>query len=137
MKPSSRRKRDVYSRFWSRPSRTIVVLFGLLGTVISGILDQKGIPWKYSEVVFGTLLLLWLLLSGFRPEWRRARYWIAMAVTTALHLWLWLFLVSRIDRFGFALMFVLVIVELTVAGSVIAKLIPEDEKAMLEHIQRW
>jgi hypothetical protein len=98
---------------------------------------KVGISWKYSEVAFGTAIVLWALLSGFRPEWRRARYWLVLAAVVGVHLWGWLYLARRIDRFGFALMFLLVVVELAIGASLISKLIPEDEEGMLDYINRW
>ena len=87
--------------------------------------------------MFGTLILVWLLLSYFRPEWHRCRFWVAMVTVTTLHLCLWSYLAKRIDRFGFGLMFILVIVELVLAATLITKLIPEDQQAMADYGKRW
>lgn len=82
-------------------------------------------------------MLLWLLITGFRPEWRRVRFWIVIAAITGVHLGVWIFLANRLDRFGFGLMFILVVVELVLGASLIAKSIPEDEQVMLDYIARW
>ncbi len=110
---------------------------GLTGGIISLWLESKGSRWKYSEVGFGTLMLLWLLLTGFRPEWRRIRFWIVMASLTVGHLALWIFIANKVERFGFGLMFMLIVAELVLGASLIAKAIPEDEQIMLAHIARW
>jgi hypothetical protein len=128
---------STYSPFWHRPARVIAILTGLAGAITSLWLESEGIRWKYSEVGFGTLMLLWLLLSGFRPEWRRIRFWIVMAGLTAAHLAAWIFLANKVERLGFGLMYILIVAELVLGASLIAKAIPEDEQAMLAHIGRW
>lgn len=130
-------ERSTFSRFWRRPSRTVTIAFAIAGSVVSFALERKGIRWKYSETAFGTIMLVWLLLSGFRPEWRKARYWVALAFITALHLLLWLFLASRVERFGLGLMFVLLVAELALGATLLAKVMPEDETTMLDYLQRW
>jgi hypothetical protein len=126
-----------YSRFWHRPARIVAVFVGLAGSIISLWLERKGIRWKYSEVGFGTVLLVWLLITSFRPEWRRLRFWIVMVGITSVHLVVWIFLSNRLDRFGLGLMFLLVVGELVLGASLIAKIIPEDEQVMLDYIARW
>jgi len=76
------------------------------------------------------------LLSIFRPEWHRPRFWMVMAAIISVHLAGWVYLANRIERFGVGLMFLMVIVELMVGASVILKAIPDDYATMLEYIHR-
>jgi hypothetical protein len=105
--------------------------------IMESILQQHGVSWKYSETGLGTILLVWCLLSAFRPEWRKRRFWLVMAGIVVLHLIGWVSLASRIERFGFALMLLLVIVEIMLGASVILKAIPEDYQVMVDYIHRW
>jgi hypothetical protein len=120
-----------------RPGRAAAALVGLVGSVIGIVLETRGIAWKYSEIGFGTLMLAWLLLSGFRPEWRRARFWMSMTAILAIHLAVWISLATRIDRFHFGPMLILLAVELVLGASLIAKAIPEDERIMLQYVDKW
>ena len=131
------RQRRAYSRVWNRPNWVLTTLIALGALCVSVLMEKLGVSWKYSEIWCGTAILLWLLLSFFRPEWRRLRFWMVLAAIIGMHLCGWAFLAARIERFGFALMFVLLVVELVLGASLIAKAIPEDERSMLDHIDGW
>jgi hypothetical protein len=60
-----------------------------------------------------------------------------MAAIVVVHLTGWVYLANRIERFGFGLMFLLVIVEIMLGASVILKAIPEDYAIMVDYIYRW
>jgi hypothetical protein len=110
---------------------------GLISALISLFLQQQGVSWKYSETGFGTIILVWCLLSVFRPEWQRRRFWLVMAAIVVAHLTGWVYLTNRIERFGFGLMFLLVVVEIMVGATVVLKAIPEDYQVMVDYIHRW
>jgi hypothetical protein len=135
--PHQQHEARAYSRFWHRPARIVAVLAGIAGAIISLWLERRGIRWKYSEVGFGTVMLLWLLITGFRPAWSRLRFWMVMTAITAVHLAVWISLANKFDRFRFGVMFVLLVAELVLGASLIAKAIPEDEQVMLDYIARW
>ena len=120
-----------------RPGKFSVILVGVAASILSLFLEHRGVSWKYSDTGFGTILLVWCLLSIFRPEWHRPRFWTVMAAITIVHLAGWVYLANRIERFGFGWMFLLVIVELMVGGSVVLKAIPEDYAIMVDYIHRW
>ena len=122
---------------WSRPGRLIAISVGIIAGLISLVLQEYGVGWKYSEIFFGTILLVWCLLSIFRPEWHRQRFWPAMIAIVAVHLTGWTYLANRIERFGFVFMFLLIIVEIMLGAGVILKSIPEDYGVMVDHIHRW
>jgi hypothetical protein len=122
---------------WKRPRRGAGVLIGLAAAAVGIFLGEHGVGWKYSEVGVGTVLLLWCLLAVFRPEWHRCRFWGAIAAIVALHLSGWIYLANRINHFGFALMFLFVIIEIVLGAAVILRVIPEDYSIMVDHIHRW
>jgi hypothetical protein len=101
------------------------------------LLRQKGIASPYFETGFTGVLVLWLLMAGFRPEWKRFRYWLVLLGIAASHIALWIYLERRIEHLGFVPMFALVSGEVVLGATLIAKLIPEDTQLMLEYIKRW
>jgi hypothetical protein len=119
-----------------RPSRLVTISFGIAASVVGIFLEQYGVSWKYSEIGFGTIILVFCLLSGFRPEWQRRRFWLVMAVIVVPHLTGWVYLANRIERFGFALGFILLIGEIVVGAGMIFKAIPEDYQVMVDYIYR-
>lgn len=125
------------SRIPNRPGRLSAILVGLAASVISLFLEKQGVSWKYSETGLGTILLVWCLLSAFRPEWHRRRFWLLMAAIVVAHLAVWVYLAHSIDRFGFISMFILVIVEIILGAGVILRAIPEDYQVMVDYIDRW
>ena len=129
-------KRIGYSRVWHRPGRLAAFIVGLLAAVIGAVLQGHGFRWKYSDIGFTTVLLVWFLLAGFRPEWHRVRYWLVSSAIVAAHLAVWIRLTSTIEHTGFPLMFVIVIAELVVAETLIVKAIPEDQSVMSDYINR-
>jgi hypothetical protein len=122
---------------WNRPGRLAAISVGVAIGIIGLFLQQRGVSWKYSEAGLGTILLVWCLLSVFRPEWHRRRFWLVMSGIVLVHLTGWVYLANRMERFGFALMFILVIVEIMLGASVILKAIPEDYQLMVDYIYRW
>lgn len=126
-----------YSRIWRRPGRLAVIAVGLLAAVIGAVLQGQGFGWKYSDIGITTVLLVWFLLAGFRPEWHRVRYWLVLSATVVAHLVGWIQLTSTKVHIGFPLMFVIVIAELVVAAILIVKVIPEDQSVMSDYINRW
>ena len=130
-------RRIGYSRIWRRPGRLAAVAVGLLVAVIGAVLEGHGYGWKYSDIGITTVLLVWFLLAGFRPEWHRVRYWLVSSAIVAAHLVGWIRLTSTINHIGFPLMFAIVIAELVVAATLIVKTIPEDENVMSDYINRW
>ena len=130
-------KRSAYSRIWRRPGRLAAITVGLLAAVIGAVLQGHGFGRKYSDIGITTVLLVWLLLAGFRPEWHRMRYWLVLSAIVAAHLAGWIYLTSAIEHVGFPLMFAIVIAELVVAGTLIVKVIPEDESVMRDYVNRW
>ena len=125
------------SRMLNRPGRVAGILVGLAAFVVGLLLDKQGVSWKYSETGLGTIMLLWCLLSAFRPEWHRRRFWIVLAAIITAHLAGWVYLAQRIERFGFILMFILIIVEIMLGAGVILRAIPEDYQVMVDYIYRW
>jgi len=121
--------RKAYSGSWTRPGRLATISVGLAACVVSIFLEQRGVKWKYSETGFGTIILVWYLLSKFRPEWHKRRFWLVMTAIMAVHLTGWVYLANRIERFGFALMFMLLVVEIVLAASAIIKATAEDSLA--------
>ena len=119
---------------WKRPSRLAAISLGLVGAAIGICLEHYGVSWKYSETGFGSLLLVWGLVSLFRPEWHRPRFWLVVSALLILHLIGWMYLARRIVHFGFALMFVLVVVEIMLGAWLILKAIPEDNTTILKYI---
>jgi hypothetical protein len=105
--------------------------------VVGIFLEEHGLVWKYSEVAVGTVLLVWFLLAAFRPEWHRRRFWGAIGAIATLHLSGWIYLANRIHHFGFALMFLLLITEITLGAGLILRMIPEDYSVMVDRIYRW
>jgi len=69
----------------------------------------------------GTGLLVWYLLSRFRPVWPEGRFWLVMAAIVATHLAVWIYFVNRIERFGFVFMLCLLVAQITLAATVILK----------------
>ena len=125
------------SRLWRRPTPLIAITVGLGAAIVGELLQQKGITAPYFEIGFTGILLLWLLLAGFRPEWRRIRYWLALLGIVVSHIALWVYLERRIGHMGFVPKFAMVSLELVIGATLIAKLIPEDTQAMVEYIARW
>ena len=125
------------SRIGRRPGRLAAVSVGVFAAVIGAVLRGHGFDWKYSDIGITTLLLVWFLLAGFRPEWPRVRYWLVSSAIVAAHLAGWIRLTSSIEHVGFPLMFAIVIAEFLVAATLIVKAIPEDESVMSDYINRW
>jgi hypothetical protein len=122
-------------RKWNRPRHLTAIFVGLTVGVVGTFLERQGVSWKYSEIGGGTVLLVWFLLSAFRPEWRKRRFWFVVGIVV-VHLTGWVYLTTRIERFGFPLMFILVIVEIALGASAILKAIPEDYQVMVDYISR-
>lgn len=125
------------SRMWNRPGRAVAISVGLMAGLISLFLQQQGVSWKYLETGLGTILLVWCLLSAFRPEWPKRRFWGVIAAIVVAHLIGWVYLTNRIERFGLGLMFLLVVVEIVLGAIVVLKAIPEDYQVMVDYIHRW
>ena len=109
----------------------------MLAAAIGWVLQSHGFGWKYSDVGITTVILVWFMLAGFRPEWRRLRYWLILSVMLAAHVAGWLALASSVEHLGFPLMFVIVVAELVAAATLTVKAIPEDERVMSDYIGRW
>jgi len=126
-----------FSRLWRRPTRVIAWVVGLGAAIVGELLKQNGIASPYFETGFTGILVLWVLMAGFRPEWKRFRYWLVLLGITASHIALWVYLERRIGHLGFVPMFALVSGEVLLGATLVAKLIPEDTQLMLEYIRRW
>ena len=129
-------RRKSERRGWHRPGIFLAFCLGSAVFVISLFLEQHGISRKYSETGLATILLVSCLLLAFRPVWHRVRFWIVIATIVAVHLDGWIYLANKIERFGFALMFVLVIAEIVLGASAILTAMPEDYQVMADYIYR-
>lgn len=125
------------SWLWHRPSRFVAGCVGLFAATVGWILQSWGARGAYFETAFTGLIVLWCLLSAFRSEWRRSRFWVVVSVISGLHIFLWLYLERRSGHIGFALMFVVVVLELVLGATAVVKTIPEDQQIMGEQIRRW
>jgi len=114
-----------FSRLWRRPTRVIAWVVGLGAAIVGELLKQNGIASPYFETGFTGILVLWVLMAGFRLG------------ITASHIALWVYLERRIGHLGFVPMFALVSGEVLLGATLVAKLIPEDTQLMLEYIRRW
>ncbi len=135
-KKDMKKQRQVVSGLWGRRARIIVGSFGVLAALLTFFLQRHGVDRKYSEIGFGTFLLLLLLLSAFRPVWNRLRFWAVLGVILATHLAGWTFLATRTEHFSFLPMFIILVIEVALGASVIAKAIPEDERTVLDYVDR-
>jgi hypothetical protein len=126
-----------YSRLWQRPTRFVAISLGAAAAVIGIVLQRNGTSGVYVETAFTAVLLLWVLLAAFRPEWRRSRYWLAMAVIMGSHVALWLSLERRTGHLGFVPMFALLVVEIIIAAALVFKAMPDDAEVTRDYIRRW
>lgn len=130
-------QRQGHSRIWKRPGRLVFGVVGVIAAIIGALLQRHGFERKYTDIGITTLFLVWLLLSAFRPEWRRVRFWAVLGAITAAHIAGWWFLTSAVEKLGFPLMFVIVVAELVACATLIIKAIPGDEKSMGDYIDQW